>query len=235
MSATAEKGEGGPPPKRGDSLRSRVRYFQETESHFSARFGAPLLLSPRDVAKVEFWRSLGIPVSAVKRGIDRHFERLQPQRRRKAVVLAFCENDVLDAWEELRAHGSAGAKAGKPEDAAASLKKFLKKLEKAKVRAAVHGPWAESLFDGLLAAGRRALESKRAPSHEKTALRLEKLLRREMLRLAPPELLEELRHEVGAELAPYRPRMQESAYRETLDAQTMERLRERLHVPHFPL
>ncbi|MCH7535525.1 MAG: hypothetical protein IH948_07235, partial [Bacteroidetes bacterium] len=43
---------------------------------------------------------------------DRRFERLDPSRGRKAVVLAFCENAILDEWELLRTHGSGPAKGG---------------------------------------------------------------------------------------------------------------------------
>ncbi len=49
------------------------------------------------------WATQGIPLTVVYRGIDRYFERYYARGpRRRPVQIDFCENDVLDAFDEWR-------------------------------------------------------------------------------------------------------------------------------------
>lgn len=75
-------------------------YFQSIERHFVERRGRALLLSPEDVQRVTAWHRLGIPLEAVIEGIDIHFDRILRRGRepRRAVTLAYVEDDVKDAW-----------------------------------------------------------------------------------------------------------------------------------------
>jgi len=79
-------------------------YFEEIERRFIDRRGQPLLLSPADVARVAKWHDDGVPLAAVVEGIDVHFERMQRRGRepRRAVTLAYVEDDVLDAWAGVK-------------------------------------------------------------------------------------------------------------------------------------
>jgi hypothetical protein len=79
-------------------------YFEEIERRFIERRGRPLLLSPGDVARVARWHDDGVPLAAVLDGIDVHFERLRRRERepRRAVTLAYVEDDVLDAWAGVK-------------------------------------------------------------------------------------------------------------------------------------
>ena len=51
-------------------------YFTEIEDHFQRARGTGLfLLSPLDWALIEAWKTAGIPLEAVLRGIDQAFEK----------------------------------------------------------------------------------------------------------------------------------------------------------------
>jgi hypothetical protein len=74
-------------------------YFTEIEDHFQRARGTGLfLLSPLDWALIEAWRSAGIPLEAVLRGIDQAFEkwRSRPPRGRIQMVnsLAYCAQAI---------------------------------------------------------------------------------------------------------------------------------------------
>ncbi|UCF80255.1 MAG: hypothetical protein JSV08_06990 [Acidobacteriota bacterium] len=211
-----------------------MRYFSEAEKHFSLRFGRPLLLSPRDVAKVEEWHAMGVPLRAVKRGIDRHFERLDPSRRRKAVVLAFCENAVLDEWENMRAQGSRGAARPRKvkESPKKTLEKFLNRLKRARKKS--KADWAAPLFEELRGEAERALASKKIPTAEKFAARLERRVLKFLKARAPKERLDRARRKIAKALAPYRPRMDEAVYREALEHQTLEAVWKEAGIPKIP-
>jgi hypothetical protein len=74
-------------------------YFTEIEDHFQKARGSGLfLLSPIDWALIEAWKTSGIPLEAVLRGIDQAFEkwRKRPARARIQMVnsLAYCAQAV---------------------------------------------------------------------------------------------------------------------------------------------
>jgi hypothetical protein len=49
-------------------------YFTEIEEYFWQKRGAHLLVSPLDWAILETWQKAGVPIEAVRKGIDRAFE-----------------------------------------------------------------------------------------------------------------------------------------------------------------
>jgi hypothetical protein len=71
------------------------QYFTAVEQHFQrARGTAPFRFSPKDWRLIETWKSSGISLEAVFRGIDRTFDnwRNNPPRARieKVNSLAYC-------------------------------------------------------------------------------------------------------------------------------------------------
>ena len=79
-------------------------YFTEIEEHFQrARGTATFLLSPLDWALIETWKDAGVPLVAVRKGIDRAFEKWRARKRRVRTVnsLAYCTQEVLDAARQL--------------------------------------------------------------------------------------------------------------------------------------
>ena len=73
-------------------------YFTEVEEHFQRTRGSGLfLLSPLDWALIEAWKSSGVPLEAVLRGIDTAFEKWRSKKSRIQAVnsLAYCAQVVL--------------------------------------------------------------------------------------------------------------------------------------------
>ncbi len=79
-------------------------YFSEIEEHFQRRRGSILICSPLDWALMEVWKEAGIPLEAVLRGIDAAFDKYdrRAKKTRKVNSLAYCQQEVLSAVEELK-------------------------------------------------------------------------------------------------------------------------------------
>jgi hypothetical protein len=79
-------------------------YFSEIEEHFQRRRGSILICSPLDWALMELWKEAGIPLEAVLRGIDGAFDKWErrAKKTRKVNSLAYCQQEVLAAAEELQ-------------------------------------------------------------------------------------------------------------------------------------
>ena len=79
-------------------------YFSEIEEHFQRRRGSILICSPLDWALMEVWKEAGIPLEAVLRGIDAAFDKYdrRTKKTRKVNSLAYCQQEVLSAVEELK-------------------------------------------------------------------------------------------------------------------------------------
>ena len=79
-------------------------YFSEIEEHFQRRRGSILICSPLDWALMETWKEAGIPLEAVLRGIDAAFDKYErrAKKTRKVNSLAYCQQEVLAAVEELK-------------------------------------------------------------------------------------------------------------------------------------
>jgi len=75
-------------------------YFTEIEEHFQRARGTGLfLLSPLDWALIESWKTAGIPLEAVLKGIDDAFEKWRSRKvkRRNVNSLAYCAQAVIEA------------------------------------------------------------------------------------------------------------------------------------------
>jgi uncharacterized coiled-coil protein SlyX len=80
-------------------------YFTEVEEHFQRARGTSLfLMSPIDWALVEAWKSTGVPLEAVLRGIDDAFEKYRARKRKTAQQvnsLSYCAQAVTKAAEDM--------------------------------------------------------------------------------------------------------------------------------------
>lgn len=75
-------------------------YFTEVEECFQQARGTGLfLLSPLDWALIESWRSSGVPLEAVLKGINGAFEkwRSRKNKRRQVNSLVYCAQAVMEA------------------------------------------------------------------------------------------------------------------------------------------
>jgi len=88
---------------RGIALE-QFTYFSDIEEHFQRRRGSILICSPLDWALMELWKEAGVPLEAVLRGIDQAFEKWErrAKKTRKVNSLAYCQQEVLAAAEEMQ-------------------------------------------------------------------------------------------------------------------------------------
>jgi len=106
-------------------------YFTEVEEHFQRARGTGLfLLSPLDWALIETWKNAGIPLDAVRRGIDAAFEKWRSGKQRGRMVnsLAYCTQAVID--EAQRMEGGGPPKAV-PVEAPFALEDLVRHLQQA--------------------------------------------------------------------------------------------------------
>jgi len=108
------------------------RYFQEIAHSFLENRGAPFFLSSKDLALIETWERMGIPLQVVLEGIKRVFEnhRSKPGPKGKILSLAFCRREVLNAFEQHKERRVGSQKRGnvreaKQKKAREAVQKFL--------------------------------------------------------------------------------------------------------------
>ncbi len=91
-------------PDEPDWPSNYFNYFTEIEEHFQRARGTGLfLLSPLDWALIENWKSAGIPLEAVQKGIDEAFEKWRSRKSKRRFVnsLAYCAQAVLEAAQRV--------------------------------------------------------------------------------------------------------------------------------------
>lgn len=205
-------------------------YYQSVEDFFVSRRGDPLFLSNSDWVLIRKWRTAGLPLRIVLRGIgdalDAHA--VSWGRRRKVGSLAYCAAEVEVARDRWQRAMDLGPEAGPgPRDA---LLAFAEALE----ATAAPGPRGAAGARGLAAEIRRwAAEAGGVrdlePRLQKAEGALLAVLREEM----DAAVLRDLEGVVGQELAPYEGRMpakvldqvrRESVARRVLEAHGLPRL-----------
>jgi hypothetical protein len=93
--------------------QGQSEYYQAIARDFLRRRGAPLLLSPRDLAVIAGWEADRIPLRVVLEGIARVFDVLRVKGRgTRGVSLAVCDSQVRKAMAQ---HADRGA--GRPRSA----------------------------------------------------------------------------------------------------------------------
>lgn len=208
-------------------------YAEAIQNYFGQKRGASLIASPNDFLKIEEWFKKGIPLRAVQKGIGRHFEKIDPSRCLRAVVIRFAEGAIIDEWEIMKAGGAGPTGKASPEDEAAERKErieaFINRCREARESAEL---WATPIFDELItiAEGDREIVSSRGVRKfdgEDTEIFIEVWLRRN----TSPERMESPRRTAEQALAPYKDRMDSDTYKEVLETNTLEALRTELGVP----
>src|SRR5437660_12104695 len=124
-------------------MENYFNYFTEIEEHYLRRRGTHLLLSTLDWALIETWKSAGVPLEAVLRGVDDAFDKYdqRPSKSKKVNSLAYCSQAVLTAAEDMKeAAVGTGGDAAREKTAgfdAAEIVTFLRgnaeRLEKAQL------------------------------------------------------------------------------------------------------
>jgi hypothetical protein len=211
------------------------RYYQAAEAAFIRRRGTPFLLSPRDFALLKQWRALGVPMEAVRQGIDAAFSgREERQARGRVNSLGYCAGAVLEAWER-RAEtsvGKGGGRSGPEPDIAAALAGLSGSLaELARRRPDLAAPIeaASRSLDRLAKAGKNAEEI------ETSLARLDKRLAKALFDALPEPERDRLDTEVETALSRANIRMDADAAERTRRALSRRTLREVLDLPRLTL
>jgi hypothetical protein len=240
-------------------------YFTEIEDTFIRRRGKHLLLSPMDWALIEGWKTRGVPLHIVLRGVEGSFDSYEPKTRRRSVKsLFYCQEEVEAQYAEWLESQVGG---GKPQvesgDKGAQIEK--------ETRGNGALPFPREVIAGHLAESRARLEHAHAEQQKRGADELVEALSRAAARLAelekdfanakrpdaeqlegalgdvenlldravraslPPARLEVRRAEATAQLEPYRKRMERATYEQTLDNLLAKLLREECALPRLSL
>jgi hypothetical protein len=232
-------------------VENYFNYFTEIEEHFQRRRGGILLLSTLDWALIETWKSAGVPLEAVLRGIDAAFDRYdqRPSKSKKVNSLAYCSQAVLAATEDMKeaAVGASSEEQPRPQpgfeaaEIAAFLRRNADQLEKAKL------PERKGFATGVLAResarslGDMAEEieaSGKLPRLEDLERRLtvlEEKLFALLMAATPDEDLVAVRAEADRDMAPYRRNMTAAQVEQLHKQYVRKRLLERCGVPRLSL
>ena len=181
-------------------------YFTEIEDHFQRARGTGLfLLSPLDWALIEAWKSAGIPLEAVLRGIDQAFDkwRSRPPRARLQMVnsLAYCAQAIAAEVQVMVDGGPA-----KPASAAAPFSLEDVRAYLARNAAALRKAGLEDLAAAVVAVPVDTLYSDLEQLEQRLTALEEKMIAR-LRSDASDEALFEARRTLDRELKPYRGKM----------------------------
>jgi hypothetical protein len=236
-------------------------YFSEIEELFVRKRGKNLLLSPLDWALIEAWKERGVPLALVLRAIETVFEKAEaePARKRSIKSLLYCRDAVEREYEnwlagQIGAENKAENKKEETQNEQAKTPEKVENLPAARGEIFAHLQLtAKSLRQPALNLNHNwlrissevlgELEQVRKEFHQTTDLeKLETLLseldRRidnALLESFPPENKSELEKENIAGLRPYRNRMTEAIYRNTLRTLLLKSLREKAGIPRLSL
>jgi len=234
-------------------VENYFNYFTEIEEHYLRRRGTHLLLSTLDWALIETWKSAGVPLEAVLRGVDDAFDKYdqRPSKSKKVNSLAYCSQAVLAAAEDMKEASVGAVVEGKvhrdPGFEAAQISAFLRenaeRLEKAKL------PERAGFATGALAREEAASLREMAEAIERNGNdkfpRLEDLERRltvleeklfaVLMAATPDEDLVNVRAEADRDIAPYRRNMTASQIEQLHKQYVHKRLLERCGVPRLSL
>jgi hypothetical protein len=232
-------------------VENYFNYFTEIEDHYLRRRGTHLLLSTLDWALIETWKSAGVPLEAVLRGIDDAFDKYdqRPSKSKKVNSLAYCSQAILAAAEDMKeaAVGASSEEKVKrdPGFEVARISAFLRenadKLEKAKLpeRAGIAiGAIAREEAASLREMALSIESSKKLPRLEDLERRLtvlEEKLFAVLMAATPDEDLVNVRGEADRDLAPYRSNMTATQIEQLHKQYVHKRVLERCGVPRLSL
>jgi hypothetical protein len=232
-------------------VENYFNYFTEIEEHYLRRRGTHLLLSTLDWALIETWKTAGVPLEAVLRGVDDAFDKYdsRPSKSKKVNSLAYCSQAVLAAAEDMKeaAVGAGGEEktAREPGFDAAQIATFLRgnadRLEKARLperagfaTGALAREEAGALRE-LAAVIERGGKVPRLEDLERRLTVLEEKLFAVMMAATPDDELVAVRAEADRDIAPYRRNMTATQVELLHKQYVHKRLLERCGVPRLSL
>ena len=227
-------------------------YFTEIEEYFWKKRGAHLLVSPLDWAIMETWQKAGVPLEAVRKGIDRAFESYQRSRRgagKPLKNLAYCTDAVLEAAEEQteaaagsapKTPGGVAVPAFSREELRSYLGKNVERLATAIAKIKGQPELAALLADvsRSLEAALPLLDAPGEPDLEDLERRLTVLddkIHGALATYAAEDVLLRIRREMDAQLAPYRRKLKPEQLALVEKQYLQKRLLESFGLPRLSL
>jgi hypothetical protein len=186
---------------------------------------------------VSGWARQGVPLKVAFRGIDRYFERYYRKGpRRRPVHIDFCDNDVLDAFDEWRRAVGVASPPAKGSSLPAHLTRVVLRLTEARSSGLI-GPEFDEWIDRIsreLDAVRESPRAVRGDEREALIGRLA-VLDSQLIEAASTSLDASTRaaltREAIDELAPFRAHMAPEAYARASESAVARLIRERLGLP----
>lgn len=214
-------------------------YFSEIEETFNRRRGKHQFLSPLDWALIESWQERKVPLHIVLRGIERVFDRIdaQPKRRRSVKSLTYCREEIEAQYEEW-SERQTGKSDDSPQPDAKDFSKdaiesYLEntgaRLEKA--RDETSGEIKRTLEKVLARFVELRRDSADAENLENALGDLEKLIDDALLEMAGGDE----KSEIEKQMAAYRAKMDANVYRQTFDLLLLKKMREQAGIPRLSL
>ena len=205
--------------------------------------------------QVTGWANQGVPIKIAEAGIDRYFERYYRKGpRRRLVRIEFCEADVLDAFDEWRravgvtrvvSDPSGGPDVEDPQPGVRARRSLASQIESALTRLTVlrGSDQAGPVIGAALERAVRALDQlapeagrARGDARDEIVRRLtdiDRELTASALEAVGDKDRRALEQEADEELAPFRSRLTDEAYRQSR-AQAVQRLvRDRFNLPNL--
>ncbi|HET9533490.1 MAG TPA: hypothetical protein VFQ92_24265 [Blastocatellia bacterium] len=240
-------------------------YFTEVEEEFVRRRGKPLLVSPMDWALIESWKNTGIPLHIVLRAINSAFDAYdaRPRRFRKVNSIFYCQQEVEAAFAEYRlaqvgspppAKEGPGEKQGKKKSVKEPATIFPKPVlldffarsddELARAEQAAAESERAAIEDAVRRARSRlavivreieTAERADAESIERDLDGIDRLILESITAWTGAEGVQKIRSEAESQLRPYRRKMDEKVYEQTIRNFISRRLRETHQIPRLSL
>ena len=203
-------------------------YYGLVEDYFVERRGSPLFITPAEWFLIFRWEEQRIPLSVVKEGIDRVFER--PKTRAKPRKLGYCRQTVEAAFRRFREVSLGGGKREKdsepPFDPSGHLEAIAAAIEGLDVKTA----------SGIASRVRDLIDSDQSLVGIEDDLTA---IDKELLDAIEVELEDDVRSELLREaqdsLASYRERMPKKVYDAAARSAYRRRLRAQRALPRVTL
>jgi hypothetical protein len=229
-------------------------YARELEAYLCRKNDGHLIrITGPAFEQVQGWATQGVPIKVAEAGIDRYFERYYRKGpRRRPVRIEFCEADVLDAFDDWRravgvtqvAPDSAGGPdVEDPQPASRPRRSLASQIDGALARLTVlrGSDQAGPVLGAALDAAVRGLDALRPEASRARGDARDELMRRitsieEELAAAAVAVLDPaersaLEREADAELAPFRARMADEAYRQSRRQALQRLVRQHFGIP----
>ena len=205
--------------------------------------------------QVQGWAIQGVPLKVAEAGIDRYFDRYYRKGpRRRPVRIEFCEADVLDAFDDWRRavgvarvvpDSAGGPDVEEPQPATRGRRSLGSQIESALARLTVMrgsdkaGPRMDAALDKAV----RALDALRPDAARARGEMRDALMRglsqiENELADAAIAVLDDrdraaLESEADTELAPFKARMPDDAYRQSRQQALQRLVRQHFGIPSF--